>query len=159
MIEPVAPVGVPAGAGYVPAERATEPPLPGIYRVVGGAGLPKQCDYDSDDADYREEVRRVGVAADTLDDAAILFDGVPPDKISEFHDQRTPAVLLALHVSAAEKRKMPLAEQPALSRTTSSKEYALCGTASGRANLSRWASQPGTEIRCGSNSPCRRLGC
>ena len=64
------------------------------YRYLldqGGTGLsvaldlPTQCGYDSDDAEYGEEVGRVGVAVDTLADAEILFDGIPLDPVSYTH--------------------------------------------------------------------------
>ena len=83
------------------------------YRYLldqGGTGLsvaldlPTQCGYDSDDAEFGEEVGRVGVAVDTLADAELLFAGIPLDQIStSFTINGTAAILLAFYVAAAEK--------------------------------------------------------
>jgi methylmalonyl-CoA mutase N-terminal domain/subunit len=91
------------------------------YRYLldqGGTGLsvaldlPTQCGYDSDDAEYGEEVGRVGVAVDTLADAEILFD----------------AILLALYVAAAEKKGVPREKLTGTIQNDILKEYASRGT-------------------------------
>ena len=91
--------------------------------------LPTQCGYDSDDAEYGEEVGRVGVAVDTLADAEILFDGIPLDKIStSFTINGTAAILLAFYVAAAEKKGVPRAKLTGTIQNDILKEYASRGT-------------------------------
>ena len=108
------------------------------YRYLldqGGTGLsvaldlPTQCGYDSDDAEYGEEVGRVGVAVDTLADAEILFDGIPLDKIStSFTINGTAAILLAFYVAAAEKAGVPREKLTGTIQNDILKEYASRGT-------------------------------
>ena len=108
------------------------------YRYLldqGGTGLsvaldlPTQCGYDSDDAEYGEEVGRVGVAVDTLADAEILFDGIPLDKIStSFTINGTAAILLAFYVAAAEKKGVPREKLTGTIQNDILKEYASRGT-------------------------------
>ena len=91
--------------------------------------LPTQCGYDSDDAEYGEEVGRVGVAVDTLADAEILFDGIPLDKIStSFTINGTAAILLAFYVAAAEKKGVPREKLTGTIQNDILKEYASRGT-------------------------------
>ena len=91
--------------------------------------LPTQCGYDSDDAEYGEEVGRVGVAVDTLADAEILFDGIPLDKIStSFTINGTAAILLAFYVAAAEKAGVPREKLTGTIQNDILKEYASRGT-------------------------------
>ena len=99
-------------SGFGTAEESNQ-----RYRYLlgqGGTGLsvaldlPTQCGYDSDDAEYGDEVGRVGVAVDTLADAEILFDGIALDQIStSFTINGTAAILLAFYVAAAEKKGVP----------------------------------------------------
>src|SRR6478672_11233443 len=89
-------------SGFGTAEESNQ-----RYRYLlgqGGTGLsvaldlPTQCGYDSDDAEYGEEVGRVGVAVDTLADAEILFDGIALDEPllggAEGPDRSHPAYVL-----------------------------------------------------------------
>src|SRR3981189_327165 len=90
------------------------------YRYLldqGGTGLsvaldlPTQCGYDSDDEEYGEEGRGVGVAVAPRASAEVLFDGIPLDKIStSFTINGTAAILLAFYVAAAEKKGVPRAK-------------------------------------------------
>ena len=108
------------------------------YRYLldqGGTGLsvaldlPTQCGYDSDDAEFGEEVGRVGVAVDTLADAEILFDGIPLDKIStSFTINGTAAILLAFYVAAAERKGVPREKLTGTIQNDILKEYASRGT-------------------------------
>ena len=108
------------------------------YRYLlgqGGTGLsvaldlPTQCGYDSDDAEYGEEVGRVGVAVDTLADIEVLFDGIPLDKIStSFTINGTAAILLAFYVAAAEKKGVPREKLTGTIQNDILKEYASRGT-------------------------------
>ena len=120
--------------------RDSAPPRSRIerYRYLlgqGGTGLsvaldlPTQCGYDSDDAEYGEEVGRVGVAVDTLADAEILFDGIPLDEIStSFTINGTAAILLAFYVAAAEKKGVPREKLTGTIQNDILKEYASRGT-------------------------------
>ena len=108
------------------------------YRYLlgqGGTGLsvaldlPTQCGYDSDDAEFGEEVGRVGVAVDTLADAEILFADIPLDKIStSFTINGTAAILLAFYVAAAERAGVPRAKLTGTIQNDILKEYASRGT-------------------------------
>ena len=120
-------------SGFGTAEESNQ-----RYRYLleqGGTGLsvaldlPTQCGYDSDDAEYGEEVGRVGVAVDTLADAEILFDGIPLDKIStSFTINGTAAILLAFYVAAAEKAGVPREKLTGTIQNDILKEYASRGT-------------------------------
>jgi methylmalonyl-CoA mutase N-terminal domain/subunit len=58
--------------------------------------LPTQLGYDSDDERAAGEVGRTGVAIDSLADMALLFDGIPLDKVSTSMTINAPAALLLL---------------------------------------------------------------
>src|ERR671923_415971 len=90
------------------------------YRYLlsqGGDGLsvafdlPTQMGYDSDHALAAGEVGRVGVAIDSLEDMAELFDGIPLDRVStSMTINATAIVLLALYVAVA--RPQGIAPRP-----------------------------------------------
>ena len=70
--------------------------------------MPTLMGYDSDDAHSEGEVGREGVAVDTLDDMATLFDGIDLGEISVSMTINAPAVvMLAFYVAAAEERGIP----------------------------------------------------
>ena len=59
--------------------------------------------YDSDHALAAGEVGRVGVAIDSLDDMAALFDGIPLDRVStSMTINSTAIILLAMYVAVAD---------------------------------------------------------
>ncbi|HET6683457.1 MAG TPA: methylmalonyl-CoA mutase family protein [Gaiella sp.] len=58
--------------------------------------LPTQLGYDSDDPLAEGEVGRAGVAIDSVDDMARLFDGIPLDEVSTSMTINAPAALLLL---------------------------------------------------------------
>jgi methylmalonyl-CoA mutase N-terminal domain/subunit len=108
------------------------------YRYLLGQGvnglsvafdLPTQMGYDSDHPLAAGEVGRVGVAIDTVEDMAELFDGIPLDRIStSMTINATAIILLALYVAVARRQGIGLA---ALSGTTQNdilKEYVARGT-------------------------------
>lgn len=67
--------------------------------------LPTQMGLDSDDPRAEEEVGRVGVAIDTLDDMEILLAGIPLESVStSMTINATAAILLALYVAVADGR-------------------------------------------------------
>ena len=53
--------------------------------------LPTQIGYDSDDPLTEGDVGKVGVAIDSVDDMATLFDGIPLDKVSTSMTINAPA--------------------------------------------------------------------
>jgi len=67
--------------------------------------LPTQMGYDSDHPMAEGEVGRAGVAIDTVDDLARLFDGIPLDRVStSMTINATAPVLLAMYVVVGEER-------------------------------------------------------
>lgn len=71
--------------------------------------LPTQMGYDSDNPMVKNDVGRVGVAIDTLQDMEVLFEGIPLDKITtSFTINATAAVILAMYMAVAEKQGVPL---------------------------------------------------
>ena len=67
--------------------------------------LPTQLGYDSDDPRAEGEVGRTGVAIDTVDDMATLFDGIPLGDVSTSMTINAPAaVLLLLYELVAEEQ-------------------------------------------------------
>src|SRR5204862_2726768 len=71
----------------------------GVTGLSVAFDLPTQMGYDSDHLLAAGEVGRVGVAIDSLDDMATLFDGIPLDHVStSMTINATAIVLLALYV-------------------------------------------------------------
>src|SRR6478736_4581216 len=58
--------------------------------------LPTQMGYDSDAPIAHGEVGKVGVAIDSIEDMAVLFGGIPLDKVSTSMTINAPASLLML---------------------------------------------------------------
>ncbi len=73
--------------------------------------LPTQLGYDSCDPSWpAAEVGRVGVAIDTADDMAAVFDGLPLDEVSvNFTINATAPIILAVYLVAAERLGRALA--------------------------------------------------
>lgn len=70
--------------------------------------LPTQLGYDSDHELAADEVGRVGVAIDTADDMARVFDRLPLGEISvNFTINATAPVVLAMYLVAAERQGVP----------------------------------------------------
>jgi methylmalonyl-CoA mutase, N-terminal domain len=67
--------------------------------------LPTQLGLDSTDPAAKPEVGRVGVAIDTADDMAELFNGLPLDQLSvNFTINATAPIILAFYLVAAEQQ-------------------------------------------------------
>ncbi|MDI6753697.1 MAG: methylmalonyl-CoA mutase family protein [Thermodesulfobacteriota bacterium] len=91
--------------------------------------LPTQCGYDSDDPLIEEEVGKVGVAVDTLQDMEIIFDGIPLDQITtSFTINPTAAILLAMYIAVAEKQGVPVDKIGGTLQNDILKEYLARGT-------------------------------
>jgi len=69
--------------------------------------LPTQMGFDSDAPAAHGEVGRAGVAIDTVDDLATVFDGIPLDRVStSMTINATGPVLLAMYLVLGEERGM-----------------------------------------------------
>ena len=91
--------------------------------------LPTQIGYDSDHPMAQGEVGKVGVAIDSLHDMAVLFDGVPLDRISTSMTINAPAaVLLALYVAVAKQQGVAPAKLRGTVQNDILKEYIARGT-------------------------------
>ncbi len=91
--------------------------------------LPTQMGYDSDYPMARGEVGRVGVAIDTVDDLALLFRGIPLDRVStSMTINATAAILLAMYVVAGEEQGTPRAQLTGTVQNDVLKEYVARGT-------------------------------
>ncbi len=108
------------------------------YRYLLGQGvsglsvafdLPTQMGYDSDHPLAAGEVGRVGVAIDSIEDMAELFDGIPLGRVStSMTINATAIILLALYVAVARRQGV---EARSLSGTLQNdilKEYVARGT-------------------------------
>jgi (2R)-ethylmalonyl-CoA mutase len=91
--------------------------------------LPTQCGYDSDDPVAAPEVGKVGVPVNSLDDMAVLFDGIPIDQINTSMTINATAMwLLALYVALAEQRGVDAAKLQGTTQNDIIKEYLARGT-------------------------------
>lgn len=120
-------------AGFGTAEETNE-----RFRQLLAAGqtglsvafdLPTQMGYDSDAQVAEGEVGRAGVAIDTVDDLARLFEAIPLDKVStSMTINATAGILLAMYMVVAEEQGV---ERTALRGTIQNdvlKEYIARGT-------------------------------
>ncbi|MDQ7793931.1 MAG: methylmalonyl-CoA mutase family protein [bacterium] len=91
--------------------------------------LPTQVGYDSDHSLAEGEVGKVGVAIDSVDDMAALFEGIPLDKVSTSMTINAPAlVVLAMYVAVAERQGVPAAKLSGTVQNDILKEYVARGT-------------------------------
>ncbi len=103
--------------------------------AAGGTGLsvafdlPTQMGLDSDAPLAFGEVGKVGVAIDTLDDMATLFDGIPLDRVStSMTINATAPILLALYQVVAERQGVDPARLRGTIQNDVLKEYIARGT-------------------------------
>jgi methylmalonyl-CoA mutase N-terminal domain/subunit len=104
-----------------------------IGQGVGGLSiafdLPTQMGYDSDHAMAAGEVGRVGVAIDSIEDMAALFDGIPLDRVStSMTINATAIVLLALYVAVGRRQGVRTASLAGTIQNDILKEYVARGT-------------------------------
>jgi methylmalonyl-CoA mutase N-terminal domain/subunit len=91
--------------------------------------LPTQMGYDSDHPAAEGEVGRAGVAIDTVDDLARLFEGIPLDRVStSMTINATAAVLLAMYVVVGEEHEVPAERLEGTIQNDILKEYIARGT-------------------------------
>jgi methylmalonyl-CoA mutase N-terminal domain/subunit len=80
----------------------------GVSGLSVAFDLPTQMGYDSDHPLAEGEVGRVGVAIDSIEDMAALFDGLPLDRVStSMTINATAVILLALYVAVARRQNVP----------------------------------------------------
>src|SRR5204863_352299 len=125
-----------SGRHELPAGQAAVAVRSGAARVRGGAGgrprdrrLPAQMGYDSDHPMAEGEVGRAGVAIDTVDDLARLFDGIPLDRVStSMTINATAAVLLAMYVVVGEEHGVGRSKLQGTVQNDILKEFIARGT-------------------------------
>ncbi len=101
----------------------------GVTGLSVAFDLPTQMGYDSDHPLARGEVGRVGVAVDSIEDMAALFEGIPLDRVStSMTINATAIVLLALYVAVARRQAVPLDRLSGTIQNDILKEYVARGT-------------------------------
>ncbi len=101
----------------------------GVSGLSVAFDLPTQMGYDSDHPMAMGEVGRVGVAIDSIEDMARLFDGIPLDRVStSMTINSTAIILLALYVAVGRRQGVPLAKLAGTIQNDILKEYIARGT-------------------------------
>jgi len=101
----------------------------GVSGLSVAFDLPTQMGYDSDHPLAAGEVGRVGVAIDSIEDMATLFEGIPLERVStSMTINATAIVLLALYVALARRQGVPLAQLSGTIQNDILKEYVARGT-------------------------------
>ncbi|HET9372184.1 MAG TPA: methylmalonyl-CoA mutase family protein [Vicinamibacterales bacterium] len=101
----------------------------GVSGLSVAFDLPTQMGYDSDHQLAAGEVGRVGVAIDSIEDMAVLFDGIPLGQVTtSMTINATAIILLALYVAVAKAQGVPLAKLGGTIQNDILKEYIARGT-------------------------------
>lgn len=101
----------------------------GVSGLSVAFDLPTQIGYDSDHALAAGEVGRVGVAIDSVEDMATLFDGIPLDKVStSMTINATSIILLALYVAVGKRQGVAPKQLSGTLQNDILKEYIARGT-------------------------------
>jgi methylmalonyl-CoA mutase N-terminal domain/subunit len=101
----------------------------GVSGLSVAFDLPTQIGYDSDHPLAAGEVGRVGVAIDSVDDMATLFDGIPLDRVStSMTINATAIILLALYIAVAKRQGVRLKSLSGTVQNDVLKEYVARGT-------------------------------
>ena len=101
----------------------------GVTGLSVAFDLPTQMGYDSDHALAAGEVGRVGVAIDSIEDMAALFDGIPLDRVStSMTINATAIILLALYVAVARRQGIAPESLAGTIQNDILKEYVARGT-------------------------------
>ena len=101
----------------------------GVSGLSVAFDLPTQMGYDSDHPLAAGEVGRVGVAIDSIEDMAELFDGIPLDRVStSMTINATAIILLALYVAVARRQGVATAALSGTVQNDILKEYVARGT-------------------------------
>jgi methylmalonyl-CoA mutase N-terminal domain/subunit len=101
----------------------------GVSGLSVAFDLPTQIGYDSDHPLAAGEVGRVGVAIDSIEDMAVLFEGIPLDRVSSSMTiNATAIILLALYGAVARRQGVALASLSGTVQNDILKEYVARGT-------------------------------
>ncbi|MGE3277575.1 MAG: methylmalonyl-CoA mutase [Vicinamibacterales bacterium] len=101
----------------------------GVSGLSVAFDLPTQIGYDSDHPLAAGEVGRVGVAIDSIEDMAVLFDGIPLDRVStSMTINATAIILLALYVAVGRRQGVAPKQLSGTIQNDVLKEYVARGT-------------------------------
>jgi methylmalonyl-CoA mutase N-terminal domain/subunit len=101
----------------------------GVTGLSVAFDLPTQMGYDSDHALAAGEVGRVGVAIDSLENMAELFQDIPLERVStSMTINATAIILLAMYVAIARRRGVPAHRLSGTVQNDILKEYVARGT-------------------------------
>src|SRR5512139_1445943 len=101
----------------------------GVTGLSVAFDLPTQIGLDSDHPLARGEVGRVGVAIDSIEDMAALFDGIPLDRVStSMTINATAVILLALYVAVGKRQGLQPKQLSGTVQNDVLKEYIARGT-------------------------------
>ena len=120
-------------AGFATAEESNRRYHYLLAQGVSGLSvafdLPTQMGYDSDHALAAGEVGRVGVAIDSIEDMATLFDGIPLDRVStSMTINATANILLSLYIAVGRRQGVAAATLSGTVQNDILKEYVARGT-------------------------------
>ena len=101
----------------------------GVSGLSVAFDLPTQIGYDSDHPLAAGEVGKVGVAIDSIEDMAALFDEIPLGRVStSMTINATAIILLAFYIAVARRQGVPLAALAGTVQNDILKEYVARGT-------------------------------
>ncbi len=101
----------------------------GVSGLSVAFDLPTQIGYDSDHPLAAGEVGRVGVAIDSIEDMATLFDSIPLDRVStSMTINATAIILLALYIAVAKRQGVVPGALSGTLQNDILKEYVARGT-------------------------------
>jgi methylmalonyl-CoA mutase N-terminal domain/subunit len=101
----------------------------GVTGLSVAFDLPTQMGYDSDHPLASGEVGRVGVAIDSIEDMAALFEGIPLDRVStSMTINATAVILMALYIAVARQQGVSVAKLTGTVQNDILKEYVARGT-------------------------------
>jgi methylmalonyl-CoA mutase, N-terminal domain len=101
----------------------------GVSGLSVAFDLPTQMGYDSDHSLAEGEVGRVGVAIDSVEDMALLFDSIPLGSVStSMTINATAAILLSLYIAVARRHDVAPAQLSGTIQNDILKEYIARGT-------------------------------
>jgi len=101
----------------------------GVKGLSVAFDLPTQIGYDSDDPVAGGEVGRVGVAIDSIEDMAMLFEDIPLGTVStSMTINSTAIILLALYVAVSRRQGVDPANLSGTLQNDILKEYIARGT-------------------------------
>jgi methylmalonyl-CoA mutase N-terminal domain/subunit len=101
----------------------------GVTGLSVAFDLPTQIGYDSDHPLASGEVGRVGVAIDSIEDMAVLLEGIPLDRVStSMTINATAVILLALYAAVAKRHGTPIQALSGTLQNDILKEYVARGT-------------------------------